>query len=81
MMGNLAIYGRITPPEYDLRKVTAPVALHYSANDMLAAIVVSITCHVMYSQNESPFGFLVPASMKQTFRTDKGSSWYSTVQD
>jgi hypothetical protein len=58
---NKKIYGKSTPPEYDLRKVTAPVALHYSANDMLAAIVVSITCHVRYSQDESPFSFLVHA--------------------
>jgi hypothetical protein len=55
MFENFFIYGQYTPPEYDLRKVTAPVALHYSENDMLAAVVVSITCHVMYSQSESLF--------------------------
>lgn len=62
MLENLFVYGQFTPPEYDLSKVTAPVALHYSANDWLAAVVVSITCHVMHSQSESPFSFLVHAS-------------------
>jgi len=35
----MIIYGQFTPPDYDLRKVTAPVALFYSENDWLAAIV------------------------------------------
>jgi len=39
MLDNLFVYGQFTPPDYDLRKVTAPVALHYSENDWLAAIV------------------------------------------
>jgi hypothetical protein len=53
MLDNMFIYGQFTPPNYDLRKITAKVALHYSENDWLAAIVVSITCHVLYSQDES----------------------------
>ncbi|XP_069680505.1 lipase 3-like [Periplaneta americana] len=36
---NLLKYGWGTPPDYDLSKVTAPVALHYSDNDWLAAVV------------------------------------------
>jgi len=33
---NMAKYGSFKPPSYDLTKVTAPVALHYSMNDWLA---------------------------------------------
>ena len=33
---NLQKYGTFKPPSYDLSKVTAPVALHYSMNDWLA---------------------------------------------
>lgn len=29
-------YGRPTPPSYNLKKVTAPVYLHYSRNDWLS---------------------------------------------
>jgi hypothetical protein len=47
MYENMLIYGQLTPPDYDLGKVTAPVALHYSQNDWLAAIAVSITRHVL----------------------------------
>jgi hypothetical protein len=41
LVKNLLIYGHLSPPDYDLSKVTAPVALHYSENDWLAAITVS----------------------------------------
>lgn len=37
MFKNLKVYGSISPPKYDLGKVKAPVALHYSHNDWLAA--------------------------------------------
>ena len=47
MIDNLYTYGQFTPPDYDLSKVTAPVALYYSQNDWLAAEEVSITCHVL----------------------------------
>lgn len=40
MFGNLNKYGSMSPPSYDLNKVTAPVALHYSDNDWLAAVKV-----------------------------------------
>ncbi|KAJ4452179.1 hypothetical protein ANN_03697, partial [Periplaneta americana] len=36
---NLVVYGQLSPPDYDLSKVTAPVFLHYSDNDWLAAEV------------------------------------------
>ena len=32
---NLRKYGRITPPPYDLSKVTAPVYIYYGPNDLL----------------------------------------------
>lgn len=43
LIGNLQRYGSINPPEYPLGRITARVALHYSTNDLLAAVVVSIT--------------------------------------
>lgn len=36
MVSNLGTYGQMKPPNYDLKKITAPVALHYSSNDWLA---------------------------------------------
>lgn len=38
MFGNIAKYGSMSPPKYDLSKVTAPVALHYGDNDWMAAV-------------------------------------------
>lgn len=32
-------YGSFRPPSYNLKKITAPIALHYGRNDWLAAIV------------------------------------------
>ena len=32
----MEIYGQDTPPEYDLSKVTAPLALYWAENDWLA---------------------------------------------
>lgn len=32
---NIVRYGTAQPPDYDLDKVTAPIALHYSLNDWL----------------------------------------------
>lgn len=34
--GNLAKYGRFTPPEYNLAAVSTPVFLHYAQNDKVA---------------------------------------------
>jgi hypothetical protein len=45
LVGNLLKYGRINPPDYDLSKVTAPLAFYYSDNDWLAALKVSIHRH------------------------------------
>lgn len=38
MTKNLVKYGQLSPPSYDLGAVTAPVFLHYSDNDWLAAV-------------------------------------------
>ena len=38
---NQEIYGQDTPPDYDLDKVTAPVALYWGDNDWLAQQTVS----------------------------------------
>ncbi|XP_011705565.1 PREDICTED: lipase 3-like [Wasmannia auropunctata] len=35
-LGNYKQYGQMTPITYDLKKVTAPLALFYGANDFLA---------------------------------------------
>ncbi|KAH8249531.1 hypothetical protein KR032_010307 [Drosophila birchii] len=35
---NQRVYGRPTPPDYPLEKITAPVALYYGSNDFLAAV-------------------------------------------
>ncbi|XP_034473670.1 lipase 1 [Drosophila innubila] len=35
---NQRIYGRSTPPDYALERITAPVGLYYAQNDFLAAV-------------------------------------------
>lgn len=40
MFVNQIKYGRLTPPDYDLKKITAPIALHYSDNDWLSGVKV-----------------------------------------
>lgn len=35
---NLFKYGSLFPPDYNLKHVTAPVFLHYSDNDWMAAV-------------------------------------------
>ena len=39
---NIEIYGQEDPPEYDVTKITAPVALYWADNDWLAEPVVYI---------------------------------------
>ncbi|XP_030080404.1 lipase 1-like [Drosophila hydei] len=36
---NQRIYGRARPPDYPLEKITAPVALYYTQNDYMSAVV------------------------------------------
>jgi lysosomal acid lipase/cholesteryl ester hydrolase len=38
---NLEIYGQETPPNYDISKITAPVALYWGQNDWMGAPSVS----------------------------------------
>uniref|UniRef100_A0A1L8DQ21 Lipase n=1 Tax=Nyssomyia neivai TaxID=330878 RepID=A0A1L8DQ21_9DIPT len=38
-LGNMAEYGSWSPPDYRLDRITAPIALHFSDNDWLAAVV------------------------------------------
>jgi len=35
---NQRLYGRLTPPDYRLERITAPVALYYGSNDYLSAV-------------------------------------------
>ncbi|KAJ3658407.1 hypothetical protein Zmor_010145 [Zophobas morio] len=35
-LDNLAIYGQLSPPDYDLSKITAPIYMFYSHNDWMA---------------------------------------------
>lgn len=39
-VGNYKQYKQMTPTIYDIKKVTAPLALFYGANDLLALIPV-----------------------------------------
>lgn len=38
VIGNVRVYGSPRPPIYPINRVTAPVALHYGRNDLLAAV-------------------------------------------
>lgn len=54
----MKVYGSMSPPKYNLKKVTCPVALHYSHNDWLSAEVDVLK---LYKELENPIGrFLVP---------------------
>lgn len=41
VIGNLLKYGKVTPPDYALENITAPIALFYSLNDLFANVMVS----------------------------------------
>uniref|UniRef100_A0A1B0CSN9 Putative triglyceride lipase-cholesterol esterase n=1 Tax=Lutzomyia longipalpis TaxID=7200 RepID=A0A1B0CSN9_LUTLO len=58
---NLLKYGSSTPPDYYLGQITAPIALHYSANDWLSAIVDVMQLESELSNNTNFIGaFHVP---------------------
>lgn len=38
LIENFRRYGKFSPPDYELYKVTAPVALHYCVNDWLSSV-------------------------------------------
>lgn len=46
LIGNLAKYGKIAPPDYDIEKITTPVALYYSQNDLFAHLDVRVKMSV-----------------------------------
>lgn len=41
LIKNFVKYGSFTPPDYNLQNIVTPVALYYSRNDDLTAVVVS----------------------------------------
>lgn len=41
LVKNLLNYGHMSPPQYDISQVTAPVALYYGENDRLSSVEVS----------------------------------------
>lgn len=47
ILGNMNKYGQLFPPDYDLGKITSPVALYYGSNDFFASTIVNIyICHL-----------------------------------
>ena len=60
-LANNITYGSTSPPSYDLSKVTAPVFLHYSANDLLSEIPDVDTLFEQLSSN-TVSRFLIPMS-------------------
>lgn len=48
MILNLIRYGSLSPPDYIIENIQAPVGLFYSANDWLSAVVVSTYIHTYY---------------------------------
>lgn len=50
---NLEVYGMLTPPEYNLSKTTAPVAIYYGESD---TFVDSIDVTILYEKISNPRG-------------------------
>ncbi|KAJ9575526.1 hypothetical protein L9F63_007596 [Diploptera punctata] len=78
---NLFKYGSLKAPAYDLSKVTAPVALHYSDNDWLAAVV---DVKQLYKELKNPIGlFRVPLAafnhLDYMWATDAPTLVYNTA--
>lgn len=48
ILGNLNKYHEFTPPSYNLKKVTAPVALYYASNDWLSSATVSLHVRILF---------------------------------
>lgn len=51
---NMRLYGSILPPEYELNKTTAPVALYYGESD---SYVDAEDVKILYDNIGNPFGF------------------------
>lgn len=55
---NVLKYGQTTPPSYNISKITAPVALHYSDNDLLSD---TVDVELLHKKLPNPVGmFRVP---------------------
>lgn len=50
---NLKLYGHLIPPEYDLNKVTTPVAVVYGANDLSTHVK---DMEYLYQKLKNPMG-------------------------
>lgn len=48
ILGNLNKYHEFTPPSYNLKKVTAPIALYYASNDWLSSATVSLHVRILF---------------------------------
>lgn len=46
--GNMNMYNRTTPPDYDLSKVNVPVGIFWSENDWLASPVVGLLLYSIH---------------------------------
>ncbi|XP_023936778.2 lipase 1 [Bicyclus anynana] len=57
LLRNIQVYGRTTPPSYDLSRISAPVYLHYAPNDPLAELE---DVYRLYKELGNPRRFLVP---------------------
>jgi hypothetical protein len=73
LIGNILKYGRFTPPDYDVSKVTAPVVLHYADNDWLAAVKVIVTCQRVHCCPVAKY-----FSCKPTTITSSSYCWLQT---
>jgi len=58
--GNIEMYGQDTPPDYDLSKVTAPVALYWGDNDWLAQQTDILRLITKLPNIVNGFGYEVP---------------------
>lgn len=52
---NLQSYGSLIPPKYNLKKITAPVAIYFGVNDIFVDPVDSMTFH---RKIRNPIGLL-----------------------
>lgn len=52
LLGNIAKYGQSFPPDYDLSKITSPVALYYGPNDQFISVTVINIYALLIMYNE-----------------------------
>ncbi|XP_011865873.1 PREDICTED: lipase 3-like [Vollenhovia emeryi] len=61
LFGNKDLYGTLTPPNYNLTKITAPIHVYYSENDWLANVQ---DVEKLYSELGNPSGKTLVADKK-----------------